>query len=177
METWRSALLTGILVVAVVSDVRRRRIPNLLTFPSLAMGLFLGTVEAGWAGLGTSLLGALLGAGLLFLPFALGGIGAGDVKLMAVVGAFGGPSLAVQAFLTGAIFGGVGSAFLLWRAGRLWSTLRTVLWDCVALVAPAMPFLRLPQRSAGEKGGVPTTLPYGVAIALGTLVARFWLAR
>jgi prepilin peptidase CpaA len=175
METLRLALLAGLLLAAVLTDVRSRRIPNLLTLPGLVAGLLWWAAEAGWAGLWTGVLGALTGAGLLFLPFALGGLGAGDVKLLALVGAFGGPSLAVQAFLAAALFGGVGSAVLLWRAGRLAATLRTILWDCLALVAPAFPFLPLPTRPVGEeRRDALATLPYGVAIALGTVAAWVW---
>ncbi|MDI6869855.1 MAG: A24 family peptidase [Bacillota bacterium] len=178
MNSVRGAVLAVILMGAVVSDVRSRRIPNLLTFPGLALGLLLWTAEAGWDGLLEGLAGAATGAALLFLPFALGGLGAGDVKLMAVVGAFGGVTLVIQAFFTAALAGGLASAFLLWRAGRLGTTLRTILWDCLALVAPAVPFLPLPPRPAGEQErGVATALPYGVAIAFGAAVAWLWRMR
>jgi prepilin peptidase CpaA len=178
MSPVKSAVLAVILVIAVAGDLRARRIPNVLTFPGLALGLLFGLVEAGWSGLWTSLLGAGAGLGLLFLPFSLGGIGAGDVKLLAVVGAFGGPAFVLRAFLAGALAGGAASAFVLWRQGRLWPTLKTALWDCVALVAPVVPFLPLPPAKPQEEArGLPAALPYGLAIAFGAAAAWFWRVR
>lgn len=174
MSTWRSVLLGILLALAVAEDLRFRRIPNLLTLPGVALGLLLLTLEAGWPGLRTGLLGAATGAGLLFLPFALGGLGAGDVKLMTVVGAFGGPAFALRAFVGTALAGGLASAVLLWRAGRLGATLRIALWDGVALVAPAVPFLPLPRRPGEREAPVPAALPYGVAIAVGAAAGWAW---
>lgn len=187
----RWVILAALILLAAVDDVQSRRIPNLLTLPGLVLGLLLGALEAGWMGFWQSLLGAATGLGLLFLPFALGGLGAGDVKLLAMVGAFGGPAFAFRSFLAAALVGGAASAFLLWRAGRLGATLRVALWNTAALVSSALPFLPprpLPtaaggRGAAGEAGGkVPVapaaraaaTLPYGVAITLGTVAAWLW---
>lgn len=177
MNPASSAALAIILVAAAAADLRARRIPNALTFPGLALGLLLATWQAGWTGLAAGLLGLAAGAALLFLPFALGGIGAGDVKLLAVVGAFGGAAFAFRAFLAAALLGGLASALVLWRAGRLGATLRTALWDFASLVSPALPFVTLPKQAAEEeRRGVPGALPYGVVIALGTLLAWVWQA-
>lgn len=176
----RGVILAVILTWAVVSDLRSRRIPNLLTLPGLALGLVLWTVEAGWLGLKTSLLGTLAGGALLFLPFAAGGIGAGDVKLLAVVGAFSGPAVVFRSFLAAAIIGGLGSAVVLWRAGRLGATLKTALWDVVALVSPLVPFVPLPKLPEGQEkreGPSLAGLPYAVAIALGAGVGWLWRVR
>lgn len=176
MSAIRTALWGIILLLAVIEDLRRRRIPNFLTFSGVALGIVLSGFEAGWAGVWSGVAGTLTGAGLLFLPFALGGMGAGDVKLMAAVGAFGGPAFAFRAFLAAALLGGAASAVALLRAGRLAPTLRTALWDCAALIAPAIPFVPLPQRPAGIEGGpkAADAIPYGVAIALGALVTWLW---
>ena len=88
-----AVLLVG--VTACVTDFRSRRIPNVLTFGSSAAAvLFLG-ITSGWAGVVSSLEGWAVGC-LLFLPwFLLGGMGAGDVKLLAALGAWAGPGSAV----------------------------------------------------------------------------------
>lgn len=175
MSPVRTAVLAGLLLYAVISDVRTRRIPNLLTLPGILLGLALFTVEAGLKGLLSGLAGAGAGVALLFLPFAYGGMGAGDVKLLAVVGAFGGARFAFVSFLGAALFGGVVSGFVLWREGRLGATLRAVLWGIAAFVLPAVPFLPLPKRpeDAPRVGPWPG-LPYAVAIAVGTVVGWLW---
>lgn len=175
MRATQAVVLGLILLLAVIGDLRRRRIPNSLTLPGVVLGISLLGLEAGWGGLWSGITGTLTGAGLLFLPFALGGMGAGDVKLMAAVGAFGGPVFAFRAFLAAALIGGAASFFALLRMGRLAPTLRTALWDCAALIAPAIPFIPLPQRPAGgDSEPRADAIPYGVAIALGAVISWFW---
>ena len=81
-------LLLGLLGVAVVSDLRSHRIPNLLVLLGLVLGLVGQTWAAGFIGLGHSLLGMLIGFGIFLPMYAVGGMAAGDVKLMAMAGAF-----------------------------------------------------------------------------------------
>jgi prepilin peptidase CpaA len=102
------ALLAG-LGAAVTTDLWRHRIPNSLVLGCLLTALVLQSVAGSWLGLGTALLGAATGL-ICFLPFyMLRGMGAGDVKLLAVVGAFLGPKGALLAALAALIAGGVGS--------------------------------------------------------------------
>jgi prepilin peptidase CpaA len=75
-------------LVATVTDIWRFKVYNVLTFPLLAMGLLYHAAVSGGAGLGSSLLGAIVVGGLLAIPYAAGGMGAGDVKLMAGIGAW-----------------------------------------------------------------------------------------
>lgn len=177
MTPVRIVVLAGVLLYAVVSDVQTRRIPNLLTLPGILAGLAFFAVEGGVRGLLTGLAGTAAGVALLFLPFAYGGMGAGDVKLLAVVGAFGGPRFAFVSFLGAALFGGVVSGFVLWREGRLGATLRAVLWGIAAFVSPAIPFMPLPKRpeNAPHAGPWPG-IPYAVAITVGTVAGWLWQA-
>src|SRR3954471_18021179 len=82
----------ALLTLACISDLRTRRIPNVLTFSAAGGALLFHLVSGGWNAAGWSLAG--YGAGLLlFFPlFALRGMGAGDVKLLAAVGAWLGPA-------------------------------------------------------------------------------------
>jgi prepilin peptidase CpaA len=100
-----------IAVVAAVTDVRMRRIPNLLTFGSAAVAFAFAATTAGWNGLALSAAGWLIGAALFFPFFAVGGMGAGDVKLLAALGAWLGPAdvvwLAIFAAMAGGIAGGL----------------------------------------------------------------------
>jgi prepilin peptidase CpaA len=98
--------------VAMLCDVRTRRIPNVLTLAAAAAALVFGFVSDGAAGLGMSAAGWLVGAALFFPFFALGGMGAGDVKLLAALGAWLGPADAVWLAIFASIAGGVLAAIV-----------------------------------------------------------------
>jgi prepilin peptidase CpaA len=126
----------------------------------------------GLPGLLTAFLGLLVGAGLLFIPFALGGMGPGDVKLMAAVGAFLGPPGALWAVLMTGVSGGV--LAVVWAAlhGRLARTFQRTGKLVGAVVDP---------RRRAEQGGMPTlekdaswSIPYAVAIAFGVALSLWW---
>src|SRR5262245_52432642 len=108
--------------VAAVADIRSRRIPNWLTFGSLALGLLLNTWLYGLEGALGSLAGAALGMGLLLPFYALGVVGAGDVKLLGGLGAMLGPQSLVSVAIYGAIAGGLMSVVILAMNGRLLDT-------------------------------------------------------
>ena len=88
-----SAHIVGLTIasLACVTDLRTRRIPNVLTFGAALAGLLYQFVSGGIDGLGHAALGWLVGAVIFILPFALGGLGGGDVKLLAALGAWLGP--------------------------------------------------------------------------------------
>jgi leader peptidase (prepilin peptidase) / N-methyltransferase len=110
---WKiSMFATTLLLVAYVNQ-RTSRVPNILTFALLALGLLQSTVTA--PGLASSLVGAVVGGGLLFIPFALGGIGGGALKLQAALGAWLGWELALLAFIPVV---GVSVAHAIWKARR-----------------------------------------------------------
>ncbi|HEY7115147.1 MAG TPA: A24 family peptidase, partial [Tepidisphaeraceae bacterium] len=100
---------------AAVVDVRSRRIPNWLTGSMILAGLVQGA--AGWSsvGVGPAVLGMLAGFGLTFVLFALGGMGAGDVKLFAGIGAWVGPVVVLQVFVVERV---VGIVVVLMQAAR-----------------------------------------------------------
>src|SRR6185312_11937421 len=93
---------------------------NALTIPTLLLGVIVSACLGGWEGLASSLPGAGLGFGLLVVFFAVGGVGAGDVKLLTAVGAWLGPYLTYQVFVASALFGGVYALVLVFiRTGVL----------------------------------------------------------
>ena len=100
------ALMIFGVVLAGGWDLATRRIPNWLTFGLMGLGVVTGFIAGGLEGLADSLQGLLLGGALLFIPFLLGGMGAGDVKLLAAIGALKGSSFVLRAFLYGALAGG-----------------------------------------------------------------------
>src|SRR5271163_2184758 len=106
-QHWQVWLVTITLVVAAVIDGYKLKVPNWLTFPMILSGWAYGAASLGWEGLGWSLLGTAVGLGLLLPAYAIGGMGAGDVKLLAGVGAWMGALTTVYAFCASAVIGGV----------------------------------------------------------------------
>jgi prepilin peptidase CpaA len=165
-------LLLGLLTGTVLIDMRRHRIPNLISLGGLLLGLVLNI----WLlGLGTqgllSALGGVLLALLIFLPFyAMGGMGAGDVKLMAMVGAFVDPLHAMLAAGLSLAAGSLmGLGILLIRRGAGCMARRYAsTFQCLAVtgkwsyVPPAV----------DEPAAV--RFPYALAITLGTLATLWW---
>jgi prepilin peptidase CpaA len=157
-------------VAACVTDLRSRRIPNWLTFGAAVAAMAFAGIAHGLSGLGYAAAGWAVGC-LLFLPwFLLGGMGAGDVKLLAALGAWLGPWDAVWVALYAAIAGGVLAIVVSLAGGylrQLWSNLWSLLmfWR-VAGIQP-MPSLTL--RTAGGP-----RLPYALPITAGA-VAMIWL--
>jgi len=154
-------VLTLGLAVAVVTDVKTRRIPNWLTGSLAGAGFGLafggGVVTPAQAALG------LLTGLLLMMPgHLIGATGAGDVKLMAAVGTMLGPDLTFRAFLYSAVAGGVFAVAVATRRGILTATLQ----DASRLVtAPAG------ARQAIESPARANRFAYGPAIATGTLIS------
>jgi prepilin peptidase CpaA len=148
-----------------VGDVRTRRIPNLLTGPVLIGALALHAVIAGSQGISESLLGAGLALSVLLLPFALGGIGGGDVKMMVAVGAVIGPRATARALALGMILGGVWMLGHLARRGRLLSTVRSMR---DMLLAAVLTRSADPLRTSAERPSA-IALPYAVPLGLATI--------
>src|SRR5258708_3877366 len=106
-EHWPIWLVSITLAVAAVIDGVQLKVPNWLTFPMIVSGWVFGAALGGWAGFGESLLGTVVGLGLLLPAYAIGGMGAGDVKLLAGVGAWVWGANTLWAFCLSAIIGGV----------------------------------------------------------------------
>jgi prepilin peptidase CpaA len=163
-----------VLILAAIAcwfDLRTRHIPNLLTFGGAALALIYSLFSHGAAGLFISLGGWLTGVAL-FLPFfLLGGMGAGDVKLIGCIGAWLGPEAAFWVALYSMIAGGVMALALALATGYLGEALLNVFmllghWRKAGL--KPLPALTLAGTSRGPR------LPYALPIAAGTL-AVFWL--
>jgi prepilin peptidase CpaA len=121
-----SAVATGVGLAACVTDLRSRRIPNVLTFGAAGAALLYSAVTGGWSGLGMAMLGWLIGAVAFIVPFALGGLGGGDVKLLAAIGAWIGPAGAFWLVLYTGIAGGVMAIVVAISSGYLRKALQNV---------------------------------------------------
>jgi len=112
--------------VACVYDLRTRRIPNVLTFGAAVAGLVFHAAMAGASGAMTTVGGWLLGIALFFPIFALGGLGAGDVKLLGAIGAWLGPAVVLPVGVYSALAGGIFAIVVALRIGYLGQALRNL---------------------------------------------------
>lgn len=164
-------IFVGILLtLACATDFRTRRIPNVLTLSAAAGALLFHLATGGWAAAGWSLAGLFLGAVLFFPMFALRGMGAGDVKLLAAVGAWLGPGQVAMVALATSIVGGAIAIVVALAHGYLRKALTNlylilVHWR-VAGVRP-LPAVTL-EKASGPR------LAYAFPIAIGTVVT-LWL--
>ena len=173
LDTILNIVLLTFIIIAVVIDGRSRRIPNWLTLPVMGAALLWHIADAGLSGFLFSFGGLAAGLGLMFIPYLMGGLGGGDVKMLAAVGAIKGAWFAFAAFLCMGIAGGLmGLAYALCR-GRLKQTLSNIKTICVLL------YYRTNPHSAATSDAVGTgAFPYAGAIAVGVLLAHImtpWL--
>jgi len=158
-------LLMPLAVIVIYYDVRYRRIPNLVVVAALVAGLCINTSFLGLPGT----IASLKGLGLAFLPMFLmhifGAMGAGDVKLFAAVGAVVGVALVPMTFVVVVMLGAALAVYSMLRSGTVFSTLHGVLRIFVGVLPGwEMPrFAMPPDRSH--------TIPYGVAIMLGSVIS------
>jgi prepilin peptidase CpaA len=172
IESVLSDIIMGLmLLVAVVFDQRERRIPNVLILVALILGTGWNTFAGSLDGLLFSIKGLLAGIALLFIPFAMGGMGAGDVKLLGVVGAFKGALFAFHTFIFMALWGGLIAVILLIAKGELGKTLHR-LWAGFLLAL----FKVQKMKYSVEASNSGVYFPYALAIALGAVSAYFSLS-
>ena len=173
----RLGVLIGVLVLAGAIDLIHHRIPNSLVLAGLGYALVYNGFHSDYVHDGVGVLGAIEGVGvgfLLTLPiYLLRGMAAGDVKLMAMTGAYLGPWDGLHAVLWSFMAGGVLALAIVLvkgRLGRLWRNLsQAALIGSLQLAAGSAPTTQL---ARSESAGM---LPYAVAIAAGTTL--FLIAR
>jgi prepilin peptidase CpaA len=152
----------AVLVVATFTDVRSRRIPNWLVLPFLALGILVSGWLHGWHGVLSSVEGAALGLLLYGLLFWMGGMGAGDVKLCAAIGAWIGPSqLFISLIFTGLVGGAMALSWALW--GGFLKELFLHTGDLV--------FRSKERGEVTLSNPLRRKMPYAPAIAVGTLIS------
>ena len=110
--TFSIIFLTIVLITAAITDLRVRRIPNILTFPAMGVALIYHCTTGGLYGLYASVIGLILGTAIFAIPYMMGGMGAGDAKLMGVVGAILGPEKLIVSSVFVAILGGIYALFI-----------------------------------------------------------------
>lgn len=160
---WPTLVVLAVVCVATVADLRSRRIPNWLVFPFFGAGVVANCVLSGWHGLGHSLEGAGLGLLLYGILFFLGGMGAGDVKLCAAIGAWIGPMQLIYALVFTGLAGGLMAlAWAVWGGflGELFQHTGDLAFGTKQDRGEAV--LTNPKRRK---------MPYAPAIAIGTVIS------
>lgn len=156
-------------IIATVSDLWTRRIPNWLVLPFLIGGVLFSTFTRGWSGLAHSLMGVLLAALLLGVFHFLGGMGMGDVKLCASVGAWIGPHQLLFALAFMGLVGGL-MAFVWAICGGFWKEMLNGTGDLI-LGFGKRGFRR--HETLVMSNPRARKLPYAPAIAIGTVLSFF----
>ena len=164
-----NTLLIGALGIASIIDCRVRKIPNWLILSMTLTGLIFQFSSAGTAGLIQGLLGFTIGIFLLYIPFSMGGVGGGDVKLLGAIGSFVGPAVLFQIFLASALFGGAFSLFEIARKRAVRKTLESIKQRIL--------YAALRRQITPESGILfspkPIRIPYALTIFCGYLCTYF----
>lgn len=160
-------LLVVLVVTAAVIDWRRRQIPNWLTVPALGVAVVLHAGGESWAGLGKALGGFGVGFAVFLPLLLLKGMGAGDVKLMAVVGTIVGAANCVVVFVFTALAGGLLAVGLQLSRGQLGATLGNAVFILAELARGRRPDENRPELALG--GVKAVALPYAIPIAVGAM--------
>lgn len=159
----------AVLIIATVTDMRSRRVPNWLTLPFLLAGFVVSTLVGGWHGLGQSALGFVAATAVFGFLCWMGGMGMGDVKLFAAIGAWVGPHQLALALVLTAMAGGI--LALGWAvAGGFLGELATGTGDLIA--GWARRGVR-PDPAFTLSSPKARKMPYVPAIAIGTLISFF----
>jgi prepilin peptidase CpaA len=170
------AVVLVAVLTAAVADLRAFRISNLLTLPLLLSGLLYHCTIAGTDGLLSSLLGMLFGFAPLFLFYLMGGMGGGDVKLMAAVGAWLGVPLILYVFVVSALAAGVYGAILIVATGRLreaWVNLQ-ILWHRLAAVGRHLGAEDQIEAEVKRPDRRRRIIPFAAMIAVGIIAVIVW---
>ena len=172
-ENWVVWFVALVLVVAAIIDGAILKVPNWLTFPFIISGWVHCTIQNGLPGLGLSLVGTAVGMCLLLFLRNVGGMGAGDVKLLAGIGAWLGASITLYAFAATAIVGGVMAVVMVMRDGTFQKHLamgHQILgeWKTAKNAEELSDIAR-------ERKPSMMLLPYGIPMAIGS-IAYFALA-
>ena len=171
LELTRHVGLLALAVLCVYTDLARGKLYNWITYGGLALGLstayILDAYNPGYHHITAAALAAAVGGGILFLIYLTGGLGAGDVKFMAAVGALspyirdriGSLGFMMVALMYAALVGaGIALAVLIWKR-RLLQGLRDSLRTLFTFRAPK------------SDSAISLTIPYGVAIGIGVMWA------
>ncbi len=166
-DHWPFWLISVTLLAAAVIDGIYLKVPNWLTFPLIATGWAYSLMAGSWTGLGWSLAGSAVGLLLLLVVYSIGGMGAGDVKLLAGIGAWVQLEHTFWIFVATTIIGGLMALVMMLLSGR-WekhlNQMKSITEEIVVLHDPE----RLFDRAAKRKSKM-LLLPYGIPMTVAAL--------
>jgi len=164
--------------IGAVTDVWKFRVYNVLTVPLMLTGMTYHAVFGGWEGLTASSLGLLFGFGVLIVPYGLGLMGAGDVKLLAGVGAWLGMPIVVVVFVVSSLITGLYATILIICRGKLaesWLTIKMILYRFAVLGMYLGKEDLVEPLSVGVDRRL-RVIPFGAMVPLGIVGALIWLS-
>ena len=164
--------------VAIVTDLRWFKIYNALTLPLVASGLVYHGITGGAAGLAVSTVGAAVGFGVFFLVYLLGGMGCGDVKLMAGVGAWLWAPATLAVAASASLAAGVYALVIIFGRGRALDTRLhlAILLHRIAAVGRHLAAEDSVETAVGRGDRRARLIPFGAMIGVG-LAALILIAR
>jgi prepilin peptidase CpaA len=165
-------ILIALVLTAAIWDLKSRRIPNWLSLAGIVCGIALNSFLYGLTGAKESLEGMATAFVIYFLLYLVRAMGAGDVKLMAAVGAFVGPGNWFMIFLITAVLGGLIALTVLLLRKRLRKTFDNVLFIVAEMMHFRAPYIGREELSV--KSQKAFTLPHGAVIGLGCIVFVSW---
>lgn len=166
-DHWEIKFVSAMLIWAAWIDGRQLRVPNWMTFPLILSGLIYGATSGGWEGLGSSTIGMLVGFACLLPLYAVGGMGAGDVKLMAGMGAWVGAAATWHAFCVSVVVGAVMAVIMAAYRGKLGHHTNNFFF-----IAREWLTIKDPRKLAAiaaERKPTMLLLPYGIPICIGSI--------
>jgi prepilin peptidase CpaA len=167
-QHWEVKLVSALLIWAAWIDGRQLRVPNWLTYPMVFAGLIYGGVSGGWDGLGHSAIGMCMGLACLLPLYAVGGMGAGDVKLMAGMGAWVGAAATWHAFCVSVVVGAIMAVCMATYRKKL--SHHTAQFFMIAREWAAVKDPRKLAEIAAERKPTMLLLPYGIPICIGSIL-------
>ena len=163
-ETMKFLFLVPIAIIVIYFDVRYRRIPNVVVLATLIAGLVINTALGSWHGTLVSLQGFALAFVPMLMLHLFGAMGAGDVKLSGAVGAVLGVSMVPSALIVIVMLGAALAIYSMIKSRTVFATLHGVLRIFVGIIPGwEMPRFTVPSDRRH-------TIPYGVAIMMGSLI-------
>ena len=162
------AVLILVLIICFITDFMKQRIYNVVIFPSLLAVIVINTLFYGLSGIKMSLLGLLTGFAILLIPYFLGGMGAGDVKLLAFIGAAKGSIFVLNTAVYMAITGGIIALIIIVFRKQTISFFKSLFLWLFSFFSGVKYKLEFPTSSSKK------LYPYGTAIVLGALICLFF---
>jgi prepilin peptidase CpaA len=178
-ESLPFAIVIAATVVSAVTDVWRFKVYNLVTIPLLISGLIYHGVVGGVPDLSKSLSGALFGFAILMAPYAMGGMGAGDVKLMSAVGAWLGLSLTYRVFIASAIAAGIYGLVLIVMSRKLLETWVNfqILWHRMTVFGRYLGADDRVESEVKRDDRRRRVIPFAAMVAVGIFATLMWLRQ